>query len=52
MPSLKHKKEMPDHFQFQDNGFGVSNPLDSGWNSARSQLSSNHPLEASLKNVS
>lgn len=52
LPSLKHKQALPNEFSFPDNGYGVPSALQSGWNSARSQLAPSHPLEASIRNVS
>ena len=50
LPFGKTKK--PDNFRFDDNGYGITSTLQSGWNSARVQLQSNHPLESSIRNVS
>ncbi|KAK6637477.1 hypothetical protein RUM44_007894 [Polyplax serrata] len=48
--SFTSRADMPDHFEFKETTYGVPNPIDAGWNSARVQLRSNHPLESSIKN--
>lgn len=52
LPPVKSRNNLPESFKFHENEYGVSNPLESGWNSARMQLAPKHPLEMPLRNVS